>query len=118
MPNPVMHFELIANQPEKLKDFYARLFGWRREEFPDIGYAYLHTDAGKGIDGGLGSPAGGLAPGLTVYVQVDDLEKALARARELGAGKVLQEPGEVPGVGRFAVFADPEGNRIGLWKLP
>jgi uncharacterized protein len=118
MPNPVMHFELIAKNPDRLKDFYRRLFGWRQEEFPGMGYALLHADAGKGIGGGLGSPEGGLPPGLAVYVEVDDVEKALASARELGAAKVLQEPSDVPGIGRFAVFTDPEGNRIGLWKLP
>jgi predicted enzyme related to lactoylglutathione lyase len=83
-----------------------------------MGYAYLHTDTGKGIDGGVGASAGGLSPGLTFYVQVEDLDQALARAAELGAGKVLQPPSDVPGVGRFAVFADPEGNRVGLWRLP
>ena len=64
-----------------------------------------------------GQPGGRTAPGLAVYVEVDSVEQALAKARELGAAKVLQEPGDVPGVGRFAVFADPEGNRIGLGKL-
>ena len=118
MANPVMHFELVAKHPEKLKDFYARLFGWRPEEFPGMDYALLHPDAGQGIGGGVGGAQNGLAPGLAVYVQVPDVEKALAQARELGAGKVLQEPNDYPGVGRFAVFSDPEGNRIGLWKLP
>ena len=57
-------------------------------------------------------------PGWAVYVQVDDVEKFLAQARKLGATKVLQEPYDIPQVGRFAVFTDPEGNRIGLWKTP
>ena len=118
MANPVMHFELVARNPDKLKDFYARLFGWRREEFPDMGYAMLHTDSGQGIGGGVGGADNSLTPGLAVYVQVPDVEKAMAKARELGATKVLQEPNDIPGIGRFAVFSDPEGNRIGLWKLP
>lgn len=78
----------------------------------------LHTGAKEGIGGGLGSEQAGLSAGMTIYVQVDDVEAFLAQARRLGATKVLQEPYDVPGVGRFAVFTDPEGDRIGLWKVP
>jgi len=117
MPQPVMHFELIAKDTKKLKTFYSSLFGWRPEDYPDMDYAMMHADAKSGINGGIGSDATGLPPGLAVYVQVDDVEKSLAHARTLGATKVLQEPYDIPGVGRFAVFTDPEGNRIGLWKV-
>ena len=85
-----------------------------------MGYAMLHTSpeaAKQGIDGGIGSASKELSAGLSIYVQVEDVERHLARALELGASKVLQQPYDVPGVGRFAVFEDPEGNRIGLWKV-
>jgi predicted enzyme related to lactoylglutathione lyase len=45
------------------------------------------------------------------------LNKFLAQARKLGATKPLMEPYDIPQVGRFAVFTDPEGNRIGLWRV-
>lgn len=117
MPQPVMHFELIAKDPEKLKEFYSSLFGWRHEDYPGMDYAMMHSDAKSGINGGIGSDTTGLPPGLGIYVQVEEVEKSLAHACKLGATKVLQEPYDMPGVGRFAVFTDPEGNRIGLWKV-
>jgi len=116
MGQPVMHFEVIAKDATKLTDFYKKLFGWRPEEFPGMGYAMIHTEAKGGISGGIGGEGNGLAAGMGIYVQVDDVEKFLAQARKLGATKVLQEPYDIPNVGRFAVFTDPEGNRIGLWK--
>jgi len=118
MAQPVRHFELIAKDTKKLRNFYTKLFGWRPEDYPGMDYAMLHTDAKSGIHGGLGSEETGLPTGMTVYVQVEDVEEFLAQVKKLGATKVLQEPYDIPNVGRFAVFTDPEGNRIGLWKLP
>ena len=106
MAQPVMHFEMIAKDPRRLKDFYTKLFGWRMEDDEGTDYAMVHADPDKGI-GGEGN---GLPAGFAVYVQVDDVEKALAHARKLGAAKVLMEPYDIPRVGRFAVFTDPEGN--------
>jgi len=51
---------------------------------------------------------------VTVYVQVDDVAAALAKAESLG-GKTQVPPVEIP-AGTFAWFADPDGNTIGLWK--
>ena len=117
MAQPVMYFEMIAKDPKKLKTFYTNLFGWRVEEYEEMNYALLRADPSKGISGGIGGEGNGLTPGLAVYVQVDDVEKALAQARKLGATKVLMEPYDISQIGRFAVFTDPEGNRIGLWKV-
>lgn len=119
MSKPVMHFELVANDPKKLRSFFTTLFGWGVEEYAEMGYSMLHTRSDKekaGIDGGIGGASKELPAGLALYVQVEDVEKHLARALELGA-KVLQQPYDVPGVGRMALFADPEGNRVGLWKV-
>jgi predicted enzyme related to lactoylglutathione lyase len=117
MSSPLMHFELIAKNPNQLKSFYTQLFGWRPEEYPGMSYTLLHSDAPGAASAAVGSADMGLAPGMTAYAQVDDVDQFLTRARELGAAEVLQEPYDVPHVGRFAVFRDPEGNRVGLWQL-
>jgi predicted enzyme related to lactoylglutathione lyase len=117
MGKAVKHFELVANDPAKLRTFFGSLFDWRAEEFPDMGYAMLHAGESEGISGGLGTASAEMPAGLAIYVQVDDVDGYLARARQLGASKVLQEPYDIPGIGRFAIFCDPEGNRIGLWKV-
>ena len=117
MAHPVMHFEMIAKDMKKLKEFYAKLFGWRAEEFEGVDYAMVRLDDKKGISGGIGGEGSGLPPGLGVYVQVDDVDKFLAQAAEAGRHKAADGAYDIPQVGRFAVFTDPEGNRIGLWRV-
>lgn len=56
---------------------------------------------------------GEMPPYVTVYVAVADLRSMLDRAGELGARTVV-EPTDIPGVGQFAMFSDPDGNVIGL----
>jgi predicted enzyme related to lactoylglutathione lyase len=63
-----------------------------------------------------GIPEGGIGagePGVTVYIEVDDLQQSLRKVEALG-GSVLQQPMEIPGYTTVARFADPEGNAIGL----
>jgi hypothetical protein len=114
MGRPVVHFEIMGADGEALERFYGGLFGWRIEPVEETqgGYRIVHTDAGRGIDGGLGAFPG--APAYTtVYVHVDDLEDAVAQAQALG-GTVLAPPREVsPGV-FSAILRDPEGHVIGL----
>ncbi len=114
MGRPVVHFEIMGADGEALQRFYGGLFGWRIEPVEETqgGYRIVHTDAGRGIDGGLGAFPG--APAYTtVYVHVDDLDAAVAQAQELG-GTVLAPPREVsPGV-FSAILRDPEGHVIGL----
>ena len=114
MGSPVVHFEVMGADGEALERFYGGLFGWRIEPVEETqgGYRIVHTDAGRGIDGGSGSFPG--APAYTtVYVHAPDLEASVAKAEELG-GTVLAPPREIaPGV-RAAILRDPEGHVIGL----
>ncbi|HEX6535225.1 MAG TPA: VOC family protein [Gemmatimonadaceae bacterium] len=115
MSAPVMHFHFTARDRRKLASFYAGVFGWEPAEFAELGYTKLQTASTCGIDGGV-SEAGALPAGVMVYAQVEDVEASLAMALSLG-GRQLMEPYDIPGVGRFAVFSDPEGNGMGLWKV-
>ena len=58
---------------------------------------------------------GGPPPYVTIYVRVDDLDKYLLRAEELG-GKIAVGPMDVGDIGAFALFEDPDGNVIGLFR--
>ena len=114
MGAPVVHFEIMGADGEALERFYGGLFGWRIEPVEETqgGYRLVHTDAGRGIDGGLGSFPG--APAYTtVYVNTPDIDAAVAKAQTLG-GTVLAPVREIsPGV-RAAILRDPEGHVIGL----
>ena len=74
----------------------------------------VDTHAGEGINGGIG-PVNEGPNRVTFYVQVDDLQAYLNQAARLG-GKMVMPPTEIPNVVTLAMFADPEGNVIGLIK--
>ncbi len=107
---PVVHWEIVARDPDRLRTFYGRLFNW------EIGDGPIMT-VESGIGGPEGGPAGhireGDPGGVTLYVQVHDLQAALAAASELGALQVTG-PFDVPGGPTLAGVTDPEGNPVML----
>lgn len=111
MPNPVVHFEIMGLGGNALRDFYAGAFGWEIDANNPMDYGIVAPTEG-GIGGGVGPAMDGSAF-VTVYIQVDDLQKAL-EAVEAGGGATVMAPTEVPGGPKLALFTDPAGNRIGL----
>lgn len=117
MAAPIVHFEIGVKDAEKAKAFYGPLFGW---EFAAYGPAAMVTNIGAMCPGGTG--IGGHVNQLghpphnyvTVYAQVDDIEGTLKRVESLGGTRLVPKT-EVPGMGWFAWFKDPEGNCLGLW---
>jgi len=119
-PAPVVHFEIGCKDLAKTRAFYSDLLGWAyNPDFPNMAmvnnlgpFAEKKTD---GIGGHINSLGHEPHQYVTVYVAVDDIEATLAKAERLG-GKTLITKQEVPGMGWFAWFTDPEGNALGLWK--
>ncbi len=117
MGQPVAFFEVVSTEPERAQKFYGELFGWEVASPPGLdGYALVDTGAGEGaVSGGIGPSQGPGDTGVKIYMRVDDLEAFLARAEQLG-GTPLVPPMDLPeGYGRIAIFADPDGNPVGLW---
>jgi hypothetical protein len=117
MGQPVAFFEVISPNAERAQKFYAELFGWQVSADPAMGgYALVDTGAGEGaVGGGIGSPSDPQDAGVKIYMRVDDLDRYLDRAEQLG-GRRLVPPMDLPGdFGRIAIFADPDGNPVGLW---
>lgn len=112
MGNPVTWFEVNSANAKELQSFYATVFGWKVQEATG-GYGLVDTDAGGGIGGGIG-PAQGPNQ-VTFYVEVPDLEKALAKIEKAG-GKTVVPVTEIPNMVTFAQFADPDGNVVGLFE--
>ncbi len=108
--NPVVHFEIPADDAARAKAFYESVFDWRIVHFDEFGYTVINTaEDGRagGINGGLvprGEPW--QAPGVSV--RVDDIDAALARIEAHG-GKILR-PKQAIGVGYVAYFTDTEDN--------
>jgi predicted enzyme related to lactoylglutathione lyase len=113
MANPVVHFEVIGKDPDKLRTYYGELFGWKFAA-PMGPTDYSTIEDADGIGGGIGGVPEGYPGNVTFYVQVEDAEATLAQAESLG-GKRMMGPDEVPGIGiTIGLFSDPEGHTIGV----
>ena len=117
MPNPVMHFEVMAKENvDAVRRFYTDAFGWTVDADNPMNYGLVDTGGGIGINGGIGTPMPGGPSYATFYVAVDDLAAALEKIESLG-GRTVVPPMDIPdGKVSIAMFNDPAGNLIGLVK--
>ena len=113
MGQPVVHFEILGKDAKKLQEFYAGLFDWHIDANNPMNYGIVDTHGDGGIGGGIG-PAQGPNQ-VTFYVQVDDPQAYLNNIEGMG-GKTVMPVTEIPDMVTFALFADPEGNVVGLVK--
>ena len=123
--NTVSHFELYATDPDKLADFYSRMFDWKVEAMPDMDYRVIRTGdtdpSGRlqqpgAINGGIARrPEGFTINGAVNYAMVDSIEDAVTRASSLGA-TLTRGKTPVPGMGWFAMLIDPQGNPFAMWQ--
>jgi uncharacterized protein len=122
MGQPVVHFEVVGTDGEKLRSYYGELFGW---EFQSMGegptdYATVEREAnlssdGAGIGGGVGTGPEGYPGHVTFYVEVPDVEASLAKAEKLGGTRMMGPDKPVEGL-EIGLFNDPEGHVVGVVK--
>jgi predicted enzyme related to lactoylglutathione lyase len=123
MPQPVVHFEVIGKDPERLRSYFGELFGWEfstpspvaQEVSDPESYGFLDlltTEDGTGLRGGVGGGPG-YASHAVFYVGVPDVEAALQRAESLGGARVMG-PATSPSGLVVGHFTDPEGTLMGV----
>ena len=111
MPNPVVHFEIGGADGAALQRFYADSFDWNINADNPMQYGLVETEEGEaGIGGGITAAE---QPGVLIYIEVDDLQAYLDRV-EANGGTTVQEITTIPGMVTMALFADPQGNVVGL----
>jgi predicted enzyme related to lactoylglutathione lyase len=121
--NPVVHFEMPAEDRKRMADFYSRVFGWQTQMLGEEMGNYVvvsttETDAGGrpkmpgAINGGFFLKSAE-NPAPSIVISVDDI-KAHSKKVSAAGGKVLGEPVDIPGIGQYVSFVDPEGNRVSL----
>jgi predicted enzyme related to lactoylglutathione lyase len=123
MGQPVVHFEIIGRDIPMLHAYYSDLFDWKIDSSAPVGMNYGlvgregNTNAeGIGIGGGIGGPGPDGYPGhVTFYVEVPDVEAALAKAESLGGARVMG-PEKIMDVVELGLFTDPEGHLVGVVK--
>lgn len=112
MPNPVVHFEVVSPNREAIQKFFSELFEWKLDINNPDDYGMVDNEE-HGIPGGIGGTSDGAPGHATFYVQVKNLQASLDKAESLG-GKTVMPPMEIPDMVKMALFADPDGNVIGL----
>ncbi len=120
MGQPVVHFEIIGKDADTLHAYYSELFGWKISADNPMKYGtVLREDnvsaAGIGIGGGIGGGPEGYDGHVTVYVEVPDVEAALAKAEALGGTRMMGPEKPMEGV-EIGLFTDPEGHTVGVVK--
>lgn len=119
----VVHFEIPADDVARAKEFYSAVFDWQLQDMPDMDYTIVQTTE---VDQNQmpttpGSINGGLirrsqdTPAPVLTVDVESIDQALKQVQAAG-GRVVRERTEIPGMGAYAYFTDPEGNTLGLWE--
>jgi hypothetical protein len=121
--NPVVHFEMPAEDRKRMSRFYATVFGWQTQQLgPEMGDFVLVTTTESEnntpkkpgtINGGFYQKTGDVSQTTTVTIQVDNIKEHMKKIAAAG-GKLSGEPMEIPGVGLFVSFFDTEGNRVNL----
>ena len=116
MGQPVVHWELWSEDPDRLSTFYKDVFGWQIRHMPEMNYHLVETGGEGGINGGIMKPQQGPWPGkLAFYIDVDDIDTFSEKIKKSG-GKIVVDKMDVPGVGQFSLFEDPDGRVLGMWK--
>jgi predicted enzyme related to lactoylglutathione lyase len=112
MGKPVVLFEIGCRNSARTAEFFSRLFEWDTQAAGPA--VTINTGTNTGIQGHINSLGHDPQNYVTFYVQVEDVQAYLDKAKSLG-GKVLVPPIRIPN-GTFAWFADLDGNIVGLWK--
>lgn len=109
----VVHIEIPAADTAEAGKFYQDLFGWEIQHVPEMNYTMW--DAGDGSAGGFNELSDEFGVGdVLIYVNSDDIDADLKKARSLGA-TIVREKDEIPQTGWFGIFKDPTGNMIALY---
>ncbi|MBN2175645.1 MAG: VOC family protein [Bacteroidales bacterium] len=123
--NPVVHFEMPYDNKNRMSDFYTNAFGWKMQMLgEEMGhYVVAHTaetdennmvKTPGTINGGFFPIKPGDPPQYpSLVIAVDDIKKAMKKITDAG-GKLLGEPMEIPGIGKYISFIDTEGNRLSI----
>jgi predicted enzyme related to lactoylglutathione lyase len=114
----VVHFEIPADNPERVAGFYKKVLGWAIQKWEGpMDYWLISTgkNSEPGIHGGIARKKDRPASGVLITAQVDSIDECLKKIT-LAGGSIVVPKRAIPGVGYQAHFRDPEGNVIGIME--
>jgi uncharacterized protein len=119
LPGKFIWFELVSRDAKKAQAFYGEVLGWKVKPFPMGDFAYEMICVGDTLDtmiGGYATPKSDRQSSHWIsYVSVEDVD-ATAKAATANGGQVVEAPFDLPGVGRAARIADPQGAELCLFR--
>jgi len=121
--NPVVHFEMPAEDKARAKKFYEGVFGWKMKQMgKDMG-DYLLASTTETDENNMVKTPGAINGGFFqkrkegtiphIVIAVDDLKKSMEMVKKSG-GEITKEPMYIPGIGEFVMIKDTEGNKVGM----
>ncbi len=123
-PNPVVHFEMPASDKARVVKFYEEAFGWKMQIAGEEYGGYVMAQTSDTDENGMvktpGTINGGFFPKAdkpgfqmpSVVIAVEDINTSMEMVKKAG-GKILGEPMDIPGIGKYVAIEDSEGNRVG-----
>jgi uncharacterized protein len=126
--DPVVHFEMPAEDRKRMAKFYTQAFGWQTQMLGEEMGHYVMAQTTAEVDKAGRPKKGGMINGgfytksndmpaqyPSVVIAVDDIKRSMSKVTKAG-GKVIGEPMEIPGVGLYVSFFDTEGNRVSIMQ--
>jgi len=123
--NPIVHFEMPAEDRKRMSDFYTKVFGWQTQQLgPEMG-EYIVVTTTESDNSGRPKTPGSINGGFyqktndpithhpSVVIGVGDINESIQKIKA-GGGKILGEPMDIPGIGSYVSFIDTEGNRVSI----
>lgn len=108
-------YELMTADPDASKAFYDDVLGWTVEAQPsgEMDYRMIDSGSGGGMVGGVmhltdEMQSNGAKPTWLFYIGVNDVDASVEKIKAAG-GSVLMPAWDIPGIGRIAMVADPQG---------
>lgn len=122
--NPVVHFEMPAEDIKRMSDFYTSVFGWQTNQLgPEMNnyttVTTTETDPATNRPKAVGAINGGFFPKsadnshITMVIAVEDIMKSMETVKQAG-GTIISGPHDIPHVGLYVAFTDTEGNRVAM----
>lgn len=123
--NPVVHFEMPAEDKKRMADFYSKVFGWKTDmmgpemqEYVVVTTTEIDEKTGRpkaagAINGGFYNKSGSSEEHPSIVIAVDDINEHIKKITDAG-GTLLHGPDDIPGIGSYASFKDTEGNKVSI----
>jgi uncharacterized protein len=123
--NPVIHFEMPAEDRKRMAGFYTKVFGWKTQLLDEEMGNYVIATTTDSDERGRPTKPGSINGGFfqktddkpsqypSVVIYVEDIKQHMKKVEKAG-GKMLGNPWDIPGVGLYVSFIDTEGNRVSM----